>query len=483
MQDITAELEKLIGGYQGQMTTLAREAGVDRSTLYKFAKGERVPNGEQLYRLVHALNLPPERTADLIMRGNALRGSSEPVMRSEIELLLNTLFAMPPRLEKVRAMPIRPDPTEPLPLCGFVYGAVETEKMAQRLMREYLRGDDVRPVLVSPVCTAPLLNGALRGLAQWRGKPHAVRQLLRLGSPGESVAGDAGNIRAVTRAVPFLFIDNVNYEARSMVSPAVENLPGTLADAYLLFPHAALLCAGDSAALVTEPAVVEGFREVYEKQYRDAVPFLQPTEWGHDFAEAAELYDGFFQRNDGAILVRWRPPLALFLDDAMCEQIQLTPEMDNDGVRSMVLEYIRKWKNRRMNVIFSEAGLLDFVHSGRIGGLPDDLYLPLTPQLRRNLLLHLREAVEKEEPMVCLADPERQPMVPGIHVVILDGGGVVFCRTAAGAANEPCRREYLVQQPLLTRSMAEYLRWLQTDGRLRSKKYTLDFIDSCLQML
>lgn len=210
MQDITAELEKLIGGYQGQMTTLAREAGVDRSTLYKFAKGERVPNGEQLYRLVHALNLPPERTADLIMRGNALRGSSEPVMRSEIELLLNTLFAMPPRLEKVRAMPIRPDPTEPLPLCGFVYGAVETEKMAQRLMREYLRGDDVRPVLVSPVCTAPLLNGALRGLAQWRGKPHAVRQLLRLGSPGESVAGDAGNIRAVTRAVPFLFIDNVN---------------------------------------------------------------------------------------------------------------------------------------------------------------------------------------------------------------------------------------------------------------------------------
>lgn len=173
MQDITAELEKLIGNYQGQMTTLARAAGVDRSTLYKFAKGERVPNGEQLYRLIHALNLPPERTANLILRGNALRGSSEPVMRSEIELLMNTLFAMPHQLEKMRAMPKRPEPTEPLPLCGFVYGAVETERMARRLTMEYLCGDDVRPVLVSPVCTAPLLNGALKSLAQWRGKPTA----------------------------------------------------------------------------------------------------------------------------------------------------------------------------------------------------------------------------------------------------------------------------------------------------------------------
>ena len=398
MQDITAELEKLIMGYPGRMASLARAAGIERSTLYKFAKGERVPSGEQLYRLTEALGLPPQRAAELMLRGDTLRGSSEPVLRSEVELLLTTLFDAPRRLEKLRALPRLLLPTDPLPLCGLIHGSVNTEQMAGRLAMEYLQGDDMRPVLVSPLCAAPLLYGAQKSFAQWRGAPHAVRQLLRMSKPGASVAGDAGNLRAVTRTAPFLFIDNLNYEARSALSPAIENLPGMMSDSYLLFPKAALFCTGNNAVVVTEPSVLEGFRQNYLKQ-------------------------------------------------------------------------------------FSEEGLLDFVRTGRLGGLPEDLYLPLSPALRRKLLLRLRDEVQRDEPMLCMADPERQPMVPGLHLVILEGGGVALCQTIANTLNAPCRREYLVEQPLLTRSMQQYIDWLRADGRLRSKKYTVDFIDSCLQML
>ena len=425
MQDITAELEKLIMGYPGRMASLARAAGIERSTLYKFAKGERVPSGEQLYRLTEALGLSPQRAAELMLRGDTLRGSSEPVLRSEVELLLTTLFDAPRRLEKLRALPHLLLPTDPLPLCGLVHGSVNTEQMAGRLAMEYLQGDDMRPVLVSPLCAAPLLYGAQKSFAQWRGAPHAVRQLLRMSKPGASVAGDAGNLRAVTRTAPFLFIDNLNYEARSALSPAIENLPGMMSDSYLLFPKAALFCTGNNAVVVTEPSVLEGFRQNYLKQYNEATPLLRRT----------------------------------------------------------VLQYLEKWKKRRLDAIFSEEGLLDFVRTGRLGGLPEDLYLPLSPALRRKLLQRLREEVQRDEPMLCMADPERQPMVPGLHLVILEGGGVALCQTIANTLNAPCRREYLVEQPLLTRSMQQYIDWLRADGRLRSKKYTVDFIDSCLQML
>lgn len=167
----------------------------------------------------------------------------------------------------------------------------------------------------------------------------------------------------------------------------------------------------------------------------------------------------------------------------MCREMQLTPALDNNEVRRTVLQYLEKWKKRRLDVIFSEEGLLDFVRTGRLGGLPEGLYLPLSPALRRKLLLRLREEVQRDEPMLCMADPERQPMVPGLHLVILEGGGVALCQTIANTLNAPCRREYLVEQPLLTRSMQQYIYWLRADGRLRSKKYTVDFIDSCLQML
>lgn len=483
MQDITAELEKLIMGYPGQMASLARAAGIERSTLYKFAKGERVPSGEQLYRLTQALGMPPQRAAELMLHGDTLRGSSEPVLRSEVELLLSTLFDTPRRLEKLRALPTACLPTEPLPLCGFIHGSVNTEQMARRLAMEYLQGDDVRPVLVSPICAAPLLYGAQKSFAQWRGAPHAVRQILRLSKPGASVAGDAGNLRAVTRTAPFLFIDNINYEARSVLSPAVETLPGMMVDSYLLFPKAALICAGNDAMVITEPAVLEGLRQKYLNQYNEATPFLHATDWGCYFAEVAELYDDFFKRDERAILLRWHPPLALFLDEEMRREMQPNPEFDKNEVRRTVMLYLEKWKKRRLDVVFSEDGLLDFVRSGRLGGLPEEIYQPLSPALRRRLLLRLREEVQRDEPMLCMADPERQPMVPDLHLVILEGGGVVLCQTIANSLHHPCRREYLVEQPLLTRSMLQYLDWLRADGRLRSKKYTVDFIDSCLQML
>ena len=59
----------------------------------------------------------------------------------------------------------------------------ETLKMVQNIIESskfaFMQGDDVRPVLVSPICAAPLLYGAQKSFAQWRGAPHAVRQLFK----------------------------------------------------------------------------------------------------------------------------------------------------------------------------------------------------------------------------------------------------------------------------------------------------------------
>ena len=44
-------------------------------------------------------------------------------------------------------------------------------------------------------------------------------------------------------------------------------------------------------------------------------------------------------------------------------------------------------------------------------------------------------------------------------------------------------REYLLEDPVLTDAMLGYLDLCRAGERVRSKKYTLDFIDYCLRLL
>ena len=55
MNDLSKSLKILVNRYPGTMAELARQAQIDRSSLYKIMDGKRMPNRAQLQRLIHAL--------------------------------------------------------------------------------------------------------------------------------------------------------------------------------------------------------------------------------------------------------------------------------------------------------------------------------------------------------------------------------------------------------------------------------------------
>ena len=57
MNDLSKSLKILVDRYPGTMAELARQAQIDRSSLYKIMDGKRMPNRAQLQRLIHRLGL------------------------------------------------------------------------------------------------------------------------------------------------------------------------------------------------------------------------------------------------------------------------------------------------------------------------------------------------------------------------------------------------------------------------------------------
>lgn len=62
------------------------------------------------------------------------------------------------------------------------------------------------------------------------------------------------------------------------------------------------------------------------------------------------------------------------------------------------------------------------------------------------------------------------------------GRGAVFCQAVLEPGKMYCR-EYLMEDPQMTEAVLNYLEEGKTGDRVRSQKYTVDFIDYCLRLL
>ena len=77
MNDLSKSLKILVDRYPGTMAELARQAQIDRSSLYKIMDGKRMPNRAQLQRLIHALGLSARQAEHLTTQYDELRSGAQ----------------------------------------------------------------------------------------------------------------------------------------------------------------------------------------------------------------------------------------------------------------------------------------------------------------------------------------------------------------------------------------------------------------------
>lgn len=315
------------------------------------------------------------------------------------------------------------------------------------------------------------------------GEPAAVAQLLLFAQDREIPRHLASDIAKLTHTLPLLFLPKMRYDARIASCITGEPIPGALMPVYLLLPESALLMdrLGQKALLVTNRKAVESLRLSFSRQYFDASSVLRLTSGKHDFLESMALYSGLFARRKRCSMIRYQPPFSLLADKEMALQVLRLDDTLRELLPSM-LDYLASWSQQTPDIFFCEEGILQFVRNGLMFDLPPSLYDPPAPEIRRRLLQRLRQAVAADRQTLRIVDTTQLPLSPAMSVNVFQGGGIVFCQ-ATTAPDELFCREYLLEDPVLTDAMLGYLDLCRAGERVRSKKYTLDFIDYCLRLL
>ena len=481
MSELTQSLQIAVSRYPGTMAELARRTAIDRSTLYKIINGQRTPRQEQLERLAEALALNDEQKDTLLLQYKQRGRSTDPRIRTGLHKLLTTACTVQ---ESIRHEGVAPNTAFSEISCTerYVEGPRAVGALAGALIARHLASGDTRPLLLSPFTNPVLDNALIERFSVADGDPVAVAQLL-FAQDREIPSHLASDIATLTQTLPLLFLPKMRYDAR--IAPCItgEPIPGTLMPVYLLLPESALLMdrLGQKALLITDRKAVEGLRLSFSRQYFDTSSTLRLTSDKHDFLESMALYSGLFARRKRCSMIRYQPPFTLFADKEMALQV-LRLDDNHRGLLPPMLDYLASWNQQTPDIFFCEEGILQFVRNGLLFDLPPALYDPPAPEVRRRLLQRLRQAGAADRQTLRIVDTTQLPLSPAMSVNVFQGGGIVFCQSSA-APDEPFCREYLLDDPVLTDAMLGYLDLCRAGERVRSKKYTLDFIDYCLRLL
>lgn len=481
MSELTQSLQIAVTRYPGTMAELARRTAIDRSTLYKILNGQRTPRQEQLERLAEALELNDEQK-DTLLQYKQRGRSTDPRIRTELHKLLTTACTVQ---ESIRHEGVAPNTAfSELPCTDrYVEGPRAVGALAGALIARHLASGDARPLLLSPFTNPVLDNALIERFSVADGEPATVARLLLFAQDREIPRHLASDIATLTHTLPLLFLPKMRYDAR--IAPCItgEPIPGALMPVYLLLPESALLMdrLGQKALLVTDRKAVESLRLSFSRQYFDASSALRLISGKHDFLESMALYSGLFARRKRCSMIRYQPPFSLLADKEIALQVLRHDDTLRELLPSM-LDYLAIWSQQTPDIFFCEEGILQFVRNGLMFELPPSLYDPPAPEIRRRLLQRLRQAVAADRQTLRIVDTTQLPLSPAMSVNVFQGGGIVFCQ-AATAPDELFCREYLLEDPVLTDAMLGYLDLCRAGERVRSKKYTLDFIDYCLRLL
>lgn len=481
MNELTQALKVLVTRYPGTMAELARQAAVDRSSLYKFCNGQRVPSLDQLERLADALELTGEQRTTLLLQYKQRSRSTDPHLRAELHRLLAAAFLVEEYTQGTSSL--SNEQAQALPCPTYVEGIRAVSHALASLLASHLLSGDTRPLLLSPFSNEMLDRVLIDRFSCAQGQSVPVCQLL-LFTPDSGIPRERiGDIANLTRTLPFLFLPKMSYKAHVVRSDMSATPPGILMPVYLLFPEKAIFmdAAGQKAMILSDTDVVHSLRLSFSRTFVDAASVLKLASTAHDFRESIALYSTLFTGQPHSFMVRYQPPFSLFADVDMAARV-LRPAPGQEALVPAMLDYLNTWNRQKPDLYFCEEGLLQFVRSGAMYDLPPELITAPDNATRRELLLRLRRAAADDRRTVRIVNTSQLPLTPSMSVNVFAGRGVVFCQ-ADPTPDKLCCREYLMEDPLLTETLMHYLNDLRGTEHIRSQKYTLDFIDYCLRLL
>lgn len=479
MSELNDRIKALVAQYPGSKSELARLARIDRSTLYKILNGQRLPTETQLQDLLTVLPVSQGEYASLTQLFSSAQHTDDQQRRFRlIQRLIASVFGTQKTIKEAEGL--LDSGTVPLSPPAYLHGAEEISRFLKSWLLHYLRSESEEPLMLSPMLTPAVVRTVVQVFSQPADAPKTLWQLCLFEQEGAGGNFFEQNLQVLAQVAPFLFVGNICYEARLSYAAQI-TLPGLPLPVYLLFPDLCLFLdeEGRNAVCIHDRDSVAFIRLQYSRQYLRAPNARFLNARLRSAEECMAQTHRLTAAGGPAFWLRDQPPLVGCLDPAMVAEVLQPGAPSAAAGLQTLLDRQRDMAALEPCCYFTEEGVLRFLRTGQVDDVPDDLYRPLPPDLRRTLLRRLRDQCACDRPTLRLLNGSALPVAPGVSMDVYLTSGVLLCQQDR---TKTAYRQCFLQERTVTEALFLYLSELRTSQLVCSQKYTLEFLDYCLHL-
>ena len=479
MSELNDRIKALVAQYPGSKSELARLARIDRSTLYKILNGQRLPTETQLQDLLTVLPVSQGEYASLTQLFSSAQHTDDQQRRFRlIQRLIASVFGTQKTIKEAEGL--LESGTVPLSPPAYLHGAEEISRFLKSWLLHYLRSESEEPLMLSPMLTPAVVRTVVQVFSQPADAPKTLWQLCLFEQEGAGGNFFEQNLQMLAQVAPFLFVGNICYEARLSYAAQI-TLPGLPLPVYLLFPDLCLFLdeEGRNAVCIHDRDSVAFIRLQYSRQYLRAPNARFLNARLRSAEECMAQTHRLTAAGGPAFWLRDQPPLVGCLDPAMVAEVLQPGAPSAAAGLQTLLDRQRDMAALEPCCYFTEEGVLRFLRTGQVDDVPDDLYRPLPPDLRRTLLRRLRDQCACDRPTLRLLNGSALPVAPGVSMDVYLTSGVLLCQQDR---TKTAYRQCFLQERTVTEALFLYLSELRTSQLVCSQKYTLEFLDYCLHL-
>lgn len=479
MSELNDRIKALVAQYPGSKSELARLARIDRSTLYKILNGQRLPTETQLQDLLTVLPVSQGEYASLTQLFSSAQHTDDQQRRFRlIQRLIASVFGTQRTIKEAEGL--LESGTVPLSPPAYLHGAEEISRFLKSWLLHYLRSESEEPLMLSPMLTPAVVRTVVQVFSQPADAPKTLWQLCLFEQEGAGGNFFEQNLQVLAQVAPFLFVGNICYEARLSYAAQI-TLPGLPLPVYLLFPDLCLFLdeEGRNAVCIHDRDSVAFIRLQYSRQYLRAPNARFLNARLRSAEECMAQTHRLTAAGGPAFWLRDQPPLVGCLDPAMVAEVLQPGAPSAAAGLQTLLDRQRDMAALEPCCYFTEEGVLRFLRTGQVDDVPDDLYRPLPPDLRRTLLRRLRDQCACDRPTLRLLNGSALPVAPGVSMDVYLTSGVLLCQQDR---TKTTYRQCFLQERTVTEALFLYLSELRTSQLVCSQKYTLEFLDYCLHL-
>lgn len=432
MSKFSEYLRELLHSQGESIAGIAKNAGLERTSIHKALKDERILSYTALKKLIRylQLTLPEVRELtcyyEMLLQGEDLYKIQEAIceiLTDLIQLHLTGGLYVSGEIPSVR----------PSDFPELILGRAQVENAVREIWQyeTALSGCQLEIFLPSGCVLTEFL------LRLWRnGRDFSVKQLVNF---VPSRFGAAENLRLVQKLLPLAFVSESRYFAYYYFENAAVQASVSPMSYFIVTPHFLItLDEKLSAAQVqTSPELLRLYRKRFFKVAEECQPLCSYE------GDPLQILEAYMENTDqGAYYTMMLQP---------CLGRYYTRERIAGQFREEIpeREKLIECSDRRFGIlreltgdyytIFSEKGLRQFVSDGVEIDLPSELVKPFPPELRLELLRQFREDIAQDKIHGCMVDPEEIPIPPyltftcdprhGVHFYAVQGfsGGAFGC--------------------------------------------------------